>query len=83
MKRVYEVLYWIDKVRGDNRQREDRREFRGEAKRKFREGNNHGKAIAGVGPARRNKELFPPVIAGKGVRRAAPGTATRLDSTAT
>ena len=51
--RVYEVLYWIDKVRGITGSVKIAANSEEEAKRKFREGNNHGKAIAGVGPAGR------------------------------
>ena len=53
MPRLYEVLFWTDKVRGETSRVKIEANSEEEAKRKFREGNNRGKAIAGVGPAGR------------------------------
>lgn len=53
MPRVYEVHFWIDKVRHKTGSVKIEADSEEEAKRKFRNGKNRGKAVAGVGPAGR------------------------------
>ena len=55
MSRVYEVLFWTDKVRQQTGSAKIEANSEEEAKRKYREANNRGKAIAGVGPAGRKR----------------------------